>query len=59
MDWIKIGSALFMLAMVIYLFPRAKHAVLNSPKGSFKDWMGYVLPMAAVVLFIIVLIALV
>jgi len=59
MDWIKIGSALFMLAMVIYLFPRAKHAVQNSPKGSLKDWMGYVLPMAAVVLFIIVLIALV
>ena len=59
MDWVKIGSALFMLAMVIYLFPRAKHAVQNSPKGTIKDWMGYVLPMAAVVLFIIVLIALV
>ena len=59
MDWIKIGSALFMLAMVIYLFPRAKHAVQNSPKGTLKDWMGYVLPMAAVVLFIIVLISLV
>ena len=59
MDWIKIGSALFMLAMVIYLFPRAKHAVQNSPKGSLKDWMGYILPLAAVVLFIIVLIALV
>ena len=59
MDWIKIGSALLMLAMVIYLFPRAKHAVQNSPKGSIKDWMGYVVPMAAVVLFIIVLISLV
>jgi hypothetical protein len=59
MDWLKIGSALFMGAMVIYLFPRAKHAIENSPKGSMKDWMGYVLPMAAVVLFIILLIALV
>ncbi len=59
MDWIKIGSALFMLAMVIYLFPRAKHAVQNSPKGTLKDWMGYVVPLAAVVLFIIVLISLV
>jgi hypothetical protein len=59
MDWIKIGSALFMLAMVIYLFPRAKHAVQNSPKGTLKDWMGYIVPMAAVVLFIIVLISLV
>jgi len=59
MDWVKIGSALFMLAMVIYLFPRAKHAIENPPKGSMKDWMGYVLPMLAVALFIVVLIALV
>lgn len=59
MDWMKIASALFMLAMVIYLFPRAKQVVQNTPKGSMKDWMGYVLPMAAVVLFIIILIKLV
>lgn len=59
MDWMKIASAVFMLAMIIYLFPRAKHAVQNSPRGSMRDWMGYVLPMAAVVLFIVLLIALV
>ena len=59
MDWIKIGSALFMLAMIVYLFPRAKQAIQNSPKGSMQDWMGYVLPMAAVVLFIVLLITLV
>ncbi len=59
MDWVKIGSALFLAAMLIFLFPRAKHAVQNSPKGSASDWMGFVLPMAEVVLFIIVLIALV
>ena len=59
MDWVKIGSALSMLAMVIWLFPRAKQAVQNSPKGSSKDWMGFLLPIAAVVLFVIVLISLV
>lgn len=59
MDWIKIGSALFLAAMLIYLFPRAKHAIENSPKGSMKDWMGFILPMGAVILFIILLIALV
>jgi len=59
MDWIKIGSALFILAMIIFLFPRAKHAIENSPKGSVKDWMGYILPMAAIALFILVLITLV
>ena len=59
MDWLKIGSALFLLAMIIFLFPRAKHAIENSPKGSMQDWMGYIVPMAAVILFIILLIALV
>ena len=59
MDWVTIGSALFMGAMLIYLFPRARHAIENSPKGSMKDWMGYIMPMAAVVLFIILLITLV
>ena len=59
MDWVKIGSALFMLAMVIYLFPRAKQTIENSPKGSMQDWMGYILPMLAVVLFIVLLISLV
>jgi hypothetical protein len=55
MDWVKIGSALFMGAMLIYLFPRAKHAVENSPKGSIKDWLAYIVPMVAIVLFIVVL----
>ena len=56
MDWMKISSALFLLAMIIYLFPRAKQVVQNTPKGSAKDWLGYIVPMAAVVLFVIILI---
>jgi len=59
MDWLKIGSAVFMLMMVIYLFPRAKQAIENSPKASASEWMGYVIPMAVVALFIVLLIALV
>ena len=58
-DWVKIGSALFLGAMLVYLFPRAKHVVENTPKGSASDWMGFVVPIAAVVLFVILLIALV
>ena len=46
-------------AMLIYLFPRAKQTIENSPKGTMKEWMGFILPMAAVVMFIILLIALV
>jgi hypothetical protein len=59
MDWLKIGSALFLLAMIIFLFPRAKHVIENSPKASMQEWMGYIVPMAAVILFVILLIALV
>ncbi len=59
MDWVKIGSALFLAAMLIYLFPRAREAVKNSPKGSASDWMGFILPIAGVVLFVILLISLV
>ena len=59
MDWVKIGSALFMLAMVIYLFPRAKQAVQNSRKAESGEWLNFALLMGGVVLFIIVLIALV
>ena len=59
MDWVKIGSAIFMAAMLIYLFPRAKHVIENSRKGSASDWMGFIIPMAAVAAFIVLLIALV
>lgn len=59
MDWVKIGSALLMLAMVIYLFPRAKQAVQNSRKAESGEWMSFALLMGGVVLFVIALIALV
>ncbi|NNE63368.1 MAG: hypothetical protein HKN34_04740 [Gammaproteobacteria bacterium] len=59
MDWLQIGSALFLLAMVAMLFPRAREAIKHSPKGSTNDWMGYIVPMILVVLFIMLLISMV
>ncbi len=59
MDWLKIGSAVLLIAMFFYILPSAKRMVKNSPKGSASDWMGFIVPMAAVVLFIILLITLV
>ena len=59
MDWLKIAMAIALVAMFFYILPSAKHMVKNSPKGSAKDWMGFVVPMAAIVLFIILLISLV
>ena len=59
MDWTKIVWAILLVMMLVFLFPRAKHMVENSPKGNMKDWMGFIIPMAAVILFIVVLISLV
>lgn len=58
MDWLKIASAIFLVAMFFFILPSAKRMVKNSPKGSTSDWMGFIVPMAAVVLFIILLITL-
>ena len=59
MDWLKIASGILLIAMFFYILPRAKHMVKNSPKGSVKDWMGYIVPIAVIGLFIVLLIALV
>ena len=59
MDWLKIASAALLVAMFFMILPSAKRMVKESPKGSSSDWMGFVIPMALVILFIILLIALV
>jgi hypothetical protein len=59
MDWTKIGSALLLIGMLVFIFPRMREAVKHSPKGSAKDWMGFIIPLAAVIGFIILLIQMV
>jgi len=56
MDWMAIGTALMLGAMLFLLFPRVLHAVKNSPKGSMSDWMGFIIPIAAIIGFVILLI---
>ncbi len=59
MDWIKIGSALFILAMLVFIFPRMRHAMKHAPKGTAKDWQGAIIPIIAVIGFVILLILMV
>jgi len=59
MDWLKIGSALFLVAMLVYIFPRMRHAIKHSPKGTLQDWMGYIVPVVGVIVFVIFLIMMV
>jgi len=57
--WIKIGSAVLLGAMLIYLWPRARYLLKESPKAEKSDWQAFLLPIAMVVLFVILLISMV
>ena len=59
MNWMAIGSAALLIGMMVFIFPSMKNAVANAPKGTMKDWMGYILPLVAVIGFIILLIKMV
>ncbi|WP_293005951.1 hypothetical protein [Nitrosomonas sp.] len=59
MDWMQIIAALALVMFIVVLFPRTRHMIKNSPKGTSSDWMSFVIPIAAVVLFIMLLIKLV
>lgn len=59
MDWTKIIWALLLGAMILFLWPRAKDMLKNSPKAEKGDWQAVVLPMAFVIGFVILLIMMV
>ncbi len=59
MDWMKIVAALALGMFIIFLFPKARYMMENSPKGSHSDWMGFVIPIVVIILFIMLLIQLV
>jgi hypothetical protein len=59
MDWLKITIAAALVAMFFYLLPSAKRMVKNAPKGSSKDWMSFIVPLAFVALVVIVLVSMV
>ncbi len=52
MDWMKIGSAILMIAFIAVVFPRAMHMLKHSPKGTQKDWLGAIAILGAISLFI-------
>lgn len=57
--WMKIGSALLLGTMLVFLLPRAKHMLQNSPKAGEGDWKAVLIPLALLVLFILFLITMV
>jgi len=59
MDWLKIGSAALMIGMLVFIYPRMRDAMKNSPKGSSEDWKGYLIPLVAVIAFVVFLMSIV
>lgn len=57
--WMKIGSALLIGAMLVFLLPRAKHMMQHSPKAGEGDWKAVLIPLLLLVLFILFLITIV
>ena len=59
MDWSLILSGVLIVAMLIFVAPRAIQMARNSPKGSSADWMGAALPLIGVVVFVLLLMSMV
>ncbi|HFE39261.1 MAG TPA: hypothetical protein ENK06_12745 [Gammaproteobacteria bacterium] len=59
LDWMQILSAIALVLMIVYLLPRAKQMMQMSSEVENKDWMGVLVPIAGVVLFVIFLVSLV
>lgn len=56
MDWMKIASAGFLVLMLVYLWPRAKDMLKNSPKASGNDLLAALIPLLLVMAFVFLLI---
>ena len=57
MDWLRIGSVLLLVMVLLVMWPVAKHWLKNSPEGSTNDWLSALIPLALVGLFVAFLIA--
>ncbi|MCP3850617.1 MAG: hypothetical protein GY694_10320 [Gammaproteobacteria bacterium] len=55
MDWMKISSALLIVLMLVYLLPRAKDMLKNSPKASSNDIVAALIPLLLVIGFVFLL----
>jgi hypothetical protein len=59
MSGIQIASAVFLVLMLVFLFPRAKQMFFNSPKAESGDWNAVLLPLLGVIGFVALLVWLV
>lgn len=59
MDWMQIGGALLLGAMLVFLVPRLPGILRATPEASGKEWLAALLPIALVGAFVLLLMMLV
>ncbi|MFW5450054.1 MAG: hypothetical protein ACKE9I_00520 [Methylophagaceae bacterium] len=58
MDWLQITQALFLAAMMVYIFPMVKRAIKNPSESSGK-WGDILIPLVIVIAIVAFLISMV
>lgn len=56
--WMKLLYALPLVLIAIFMFPRARHMIQNSPKAQNGDWKAVAIPLVMVILVIVLLVKL-
>lgn len=59
MDWMKIGAAMLLVAMIIVIWPNAKRMLAESRKAESGEWLTVAMVLAAVAGFVVLLIMMV
>ena len=59
MDWMQIGAAVLLGAMLVFLAPRLPGILRATPKASGRQWLTAVIPLVAVGAFVFLLMKLV
>ena len=59
MDWMQIGSAILLGAMIVFLWPRAKQMLKETRKAEAGEWQSAILPILAVMGFVALLVMIV
>ena len=55
MNMMNILSALLLVALIVLVVPRARQMLNDSPAAQPGDWQSFLLPLVAVVLFVVLL----
>ena len=59
MDWMKIASAILLGMMIVFLWPRAKQMLKETRKAEAGEWQSAILPILAVMGFVVLLVMMV